>query len=239
MKKLTLAEATAQNSKKTALIDTLQKRIAFLENSIDNPTVAEGLNVFMNSLDYTHELERHGSWKVEDCTSFERARVSKKIIDAAWWELNGSNPKGIQQGITGWVAKKQASVQIASQQGTSSPAFIAEREQLKVANYKLALFEEVLETAKAYHMERTAGPKDGLPVLAYGETRHGNAPLNPDTTAHSITQAELDELHALGVTNTAHLTIANKDETEAAAKLEADIQETLNAAAQGEVYREA
>ena len=138
MKKLTLAEATAR-------IEVQAKRITYLESTIDHPTVAEGLHIFMNSLDYTHELERHGSWTVEDCTSFERARVSKKIIDAAWWELNGSNPKGIQQGITGWVAKKQASVQIASQQGTSSPAFIAEREQLKVANYKLALFEEVLD----------------------------------------------------------------------------------------------
>jgi len=232
MKKLTIAEANAQ-------IQTQAKRIAYLENAMDNPTVSEGFRIFMNSLDYTHELERNGSWKVEDCTNFERARVSKKIIDSAWWELNGSNPKGIQQGITGWVAKKQASVQIASQQGTSSPAFIAEREQLKVANYKLALFTEILDVAKAYHMEKTAGPKDGLPVLAYGETRYGNAPVNPDTSAHAITQAELDELHAMGVTNTAHLTVANASEADAAAKLEADIQETLDAAAQGEVYREA
>jgi len=232
MKKLTLAEANTQ-------IETLAKRVAYLENTIDNPTVTEGLHVFMNSLDYTHELERHGSWKVEDCTNFERARVSKKIIDCAWYELNGNNPKGIPQGITGWLAKKQASVQIASTQGTSSPAYLAEYEQLKVADYKLKLFNELIAAAKSYHMEKTVGPKDGLPVLAYGEPRHGNAPINPDTTPHSITQAELDELHALGVTNTAHLTIANANEADATAKLEADIQETLNAAAQGEVYREA
>ena len=83
------------------------------------------------------------------------------------------------------------------------------------------------------------GPKDGLPVLAYGEIRQGNAPKNPETTAHSITQEELDELKALGVTNLSHLTVANKDELKAQQALEDDIQETLNAAASGEVYREA
>ena len=239
MKKLTLAESTALIETQVTLIKTQDRRIAFLENQFDNPTISEGFEMFMNSLDYTHELERNGSWKVEDCTTFERARMSKKVIDAAWYELNGMHPKGIQQGILGWQAKKQASVAIASGKGTSSDVYIAELEQLRVADYKVRAFTEVLETAKAYHMERTVGPKDGLPVLAYGEIRQGNAPKNPETTAHSITQEELDELKALGVTNLSHLTVANKDELKAQQALEDDIQETLNAAAQGEVYREA
>jgi hypothetical protein len=184
---------------------------------------------FMESINFSAEVQRGGDYRVTNQTEFDRRIIGETMIDKCFYIINGKGPNQTQQGLTGRIANLTAQAnRYKVEEGYDSPLFISTIAELEAATTKLDLITDLNDAARMYHEEKTPS-RNGLPYCAYLEQRQGNAPTNP-TANRTLTAEEIAKYQALGISVDLDAP-ANATAQAERIELEDDIADALAAAA--------